>query len=250
MKFSEPALLEIKNRWLSLTGSRYLVERDNQEKYIEFCREKYPYPDYLELVGPPSDQHYNESGQLTVERKAQLMLIGVYRWKDYWIAKQENCDSYDEKGWLVLSKHDPEEELQLFDDRLGRPFKKTQAPGKWIAGKRGGEKEYWRGDRGYFDPSWRKKPQRLEQVLVGSEYAAIFQDGNPYNCAPDNLGRGNKKGRSLRCKRCQRRTAKEFSKVVNLDGQRFRFCMPCIREMAKNNDLPVDFGGVVRVEMQ
>jgi hypothetical protein len=63
-----------------------------------------------------------------------------------------------------------------------------------------------------------------------------FEDGNPYNCLPDNLVlvEKRKRGRPMKCQSCGKLTTREASMVVSERSQKARYCLVCLRQMAGN----------------
>lgn len=207
MNFSEPVEFSILSRWEAKGLAKSIWNGDVQEHWINARRKKYVFPDYLDLVGSPKIEHYAADGELTLERKARLLLIGVFRWRGLLITNYDNC-------WMVVndSAFNPTRALKLYDDRKHRPWEKDKR-GWYAPSGRGAYKsrlEVDPGDRpgvspskalelyksiawerGYFDPFNGYRSSPLVEHLYGdqernSQYLIQINE-NPYNCSPDNI---------------------------------------------------------------
>lgn len=205
--------------WLSKWWSKHIVDDNGQLKLITAMQEKYIYPNYFDLVGPPKSQHYQDDGKLKISRKAELLLIGSFCWRGLRIAKHPSVFGYeldryswsleprwrtDDKGWYVCQEALPE---SLSYDAFFFPFK-------------------------------RKKVTKLGDHLFGEcqelrdLHSTIPIDGNVYNCRLNNLHLINLRSRPMRCKGCEKRVTASGSKVIRIDGVRERYCWNCIEKMA------------------
>lgn len=205
--------------WRSKWWSEDIRDDESQRGLIKAMQQKYIYPDYLELVGPPGPDDYRSDGCLTTSRKAELLLIGTFNWQgltiakhpsvfgyvfDRWEMSRSPCWRVDDKGWYVCHEDLPSE---LTYDGFLTPFKDRPV-------------------------------QKLGDYLVNQVeplkdlHGTIPIDGNVYNCQQDNLRVINLRGRPMRCKGCERRVAKEYSRLIRFDGVRERYCHACIEQMA------------------
>lgn len=212
-------------KWIGILSAAYrssAVVNTNidQCRFIEACRVRFRYPDFAELVGPPDALHYDRNGRLTTRRKADLLLLGAFHWRGLWIAR--DADAPDRgKPWFVVtdSSFDPGRSLKL----VYRPFERplvTLSPFHGLA------------------------VTSLARYLVAEEIAAgirpvpgvrkfrvIHADGDPFNCAPENLiVRG--KGRPMICAACGSETTKQHSHREKLGDRYVRYCHQCLRELA------------------
>ena len=70
------------DRWLNK-----VVDDEGQRNLITARRATIRHPDYLDLVGLPPESDYDAEGNLTMSRKAGLLLIGLFKWQGLWIAR-------------------------------------------------------------------------------------------------------------------------------------------------------------------
>jgi len=88
---------------------------DTEQQYIgEMQQAQYVYPEYGVLVGPPSEKDFVDYGKdmgprgwwIEDERKADLLLLGVFEWKGLYIARAHCQTDKDPSGWLVCTDPD------------------------------------------------------------------------------------------------------------------------------------------------
>jgi hypothetical protein len=187
---------------------------EHHRKYIEAYRSRYKFPDYLELVGPPQQDHYDENGHLTAQRKATLLLIGVFDWRGLRIAKHqavfgfnswrygsEPRYTHDKKGWYVPIR------------------RRKQSPKNPTVGD-------------YFSPLRNFTCKRLERHLALTEKytTVVLRDHNHYNCHPDNIEIVKTRGRTMTCKFCGSTVTAATSKRFKWDGGTIRACLQCLMD--------------------
>jgi hypothetical protein len=191
----------------------------HHRQYIDALRSKFVFPDYLELVGPPKPEHYDDNGHLTTQRKATLLLIGVFDWRGLRIARHQAVFGYyrrTRRSW--------------WDD--DRPYTDEQkgwyVPVKQI---RPGPKVTILND--YFRPLRNFRCERLEEVLTPHEkYTRLmFKDANRYNCHPDNIDIVSTRGRPMTCRFCGSRVTARTSRRFKWDGGTVRACLNCLESM-------------------
>jgi hypothetical protein len=168
VSFSEPVAYAIASRWKDKRWSKHIRDDNAQLSLIRARCQKYVYPDYQELVGPPKPEHYTADRELTVERKAQLLLIGVFEWNGLLIAKNDHAYTDDRKGWMVVvdPAYEPTRELKLYSD----------------------------DGKDYFDPFYSYKSSPLIEHLYSDQlgnsqelWPCVDKDKNPYDCSPNNV---------------------------------------------------------------
>ena len=203
--------------WRSKWWSKNIRDDESQWGLITAMQKKYVYPDYLDLVGPPDPDDYRAEGHLTTSRKAELLLIGTFNWRDLTIAKHPSVFGYqhdyfsmtprwgvDDKGWYVCQEKLPEE---LSYDGFFTPFegRAVQKLGDYLAN---------------------------QNEPLKDRHGTLPIDGNVYNCRLENLRLINLRGRPMRCKGCERRVLPEYSRIIRFDGVRERYCRDCMERMA------------------
>lgn len=203
-------------------GRRYwrhsMTDAEFQPLFIDARRSRYRYPDYLDLVGEPSGEDYDDSGELTTQRKAALLLVGAIDWHGLTIGKHqskfgfnpidhwtdESRYSHDQKGWYVaIKKNRPGTDRLTVCD--------------------------------YFTPLRNYRCERLHDYLTGHQkFSEVsLRDNNPYNCHPDNIEITSTRGRPKKCVNCERRVTDDTSKILDLSGSRIRLCLVCVADMAR-----------------
>lgn len=158
---------------------------DTEQQYIDEMQEaQYVYPAYGELVGAPSEKDFVDYGKdvgprgwwIENERKADLLLLGVFEWKGLYIARAHCQTDKDPSGWLVCTDPDYVPKDILGAKSIGSyryqlaftPFHGVRS--QWLH-------EY------LYDCDvelGNREPRKKNQYVT-------FKDGNPYNCLPDNL---------------------------------------------------------------
>lgn len=201
------------NKW---RWRRPVADDGFHHAYIEACRSKYKFPDYLELLGPPRPEHYDGSGELTVQRKAELLLIGVFDWRGLRVARHHALFGYKaDWTWSDKPPYTREQKGWYVPIALKRANPKTPKI------------------RDYFAPLRNYRCERLEKHLTRSEKykEVIFRDGNRYNCHPANLEVVSTRGRRKQCVRCERRVTERTSRRMKYEGSTARFCLQCLADM-------------------
>jgi hypothetical protein len=206
----------------------YSVE--DEQRYIARKRLKYVYPDYVDLVGPPSEEDFDEDGgylsnesgrRLSDVRAVDLLLVGVFEWKGLYIARMNRGDPSAPPGWQVC---------------LDPDYRPVDVLGVRRVGNKG-------NNRPALNPFYRVRTQWLHDYLfdcdveLGNRVAkeknqyVSFKGGNPYNCLPDNLVLAEKRrrGRRMLCQSCGKETTKEDSMVIREGTQKPRYCLACLR---------------------
>lgn len=209
----------------------------NEQTFIEVLRVKFVYPDYADLVGPPTESDFIDvtrrngtvQQQLTLERKADLLLLGVFEWKGMCITRPHTLDPDASTGWLVFTEpnYQPDDWLGAYY-RDGRGLDKTPSH---------------HSDTVTFRPYLNHETSWLHDYLIDCDselghrpprtkfQRVRFQDKNPYNCLPDNLVLVENRGRRMLCKGCGTDTTSENSMVISGRGKKLRFCLRCIRNL-------------------
>lgn len=166
VSFSEPVAYAIASRWKDKRWPKHIRDDNAQLKLIRARCQQYVYPDYQELVGLPKPEHYTADGELTLERKAQLLLIGSFQWNGLFIAKNDQAYTEDKKGWMVVvdSAYEPTQELKLYSKHC----------------------------EDYFDPFYSYKSSPLIEKLYNDQLGNSQKlwpcvDKNPYDCSPNNM---------------------------------------------------------------
>lgn len=209
-----------------------------EQKFIEIMRLKYRYPDYADLVGPPSVDDFkvrhtrrtsSAMARLSWERKTDLLLLGEFSWKGMYIAKAQAYTTDDPKGWLVGI----EPGYRPADFLGAHYFDHFEGWSKRIP-------RYCHEVR--FIPFAGSTAQWLHDVLVecdselgyrparGKYKRVRFKDDNPYNCLPDNLMLVENRGRRMRCQSCGEETTPQASTVVRDGRHKLRYCHDCLLE--------------------
>lgn len=208
----------------------------SEQTFIEVLRVKYLYPDYAELVGPAAESDFTDVArrngtvrrQLTLDRKADLLLLGVFEWKGMYITQALAWDPDVSTGWLVFTEPEyrPDDWLGAYYRDYSRGLSKTPSH---------------RSDAVTFRPYLNHEAAWLHDYLFDCDselgYRAPrtkfqrvrFQDNNPYNCLPDNLALIEKRGRRMLCKGCGIKTTPEESMVISGKDRKLRLCLQCLR---------------------
>lgn len=199
-------------------GRRDISDTDFHTLFIYARQSRYKFPDYLDIVGPPASEHYDDTGELTTQRKATLLLIGLFDWNGMKIGKHQAKygfnpidDSYEDsrytreqKGWYVpIARNRPEAKTLTVRD--------------------------------YFSPLRNFRCQRLEQYLTANrKFSKVtLRDKNPFNCHPDNLEIVSTRGRPKKCNSCERRVTDRTSKRIKVSGTTMRYCLNCLAELGR-----------------
>lgn len=203
-------------KWRGWYSSRFVARDGYHQLYIEACRSKFVFPDYLDLVGEPEPAHYADNGQLTEQRMSELLLIGVFDWQGLRIARHQAVFGFNPyRDWDMEPRYTNVEKGWYVPVARKRPDPKTLTV------------------RDYFSPLRNYRCERLEYVISGgSKYSEVeFRDGNPYNCRPDNLNVFRTRGRPMRCVRCEQRVTKRTSRRFNFSGSSTRWCLNCLVDL-------------------
>ena len=194
VSFSEPVAYAIASRWKDKRWSKHIRDDNAQLKLIRARCQQYVYPDYQELVGLPKPKHYTADGELTLERKAQLLLIGVFEWRGLLIAKYDRAFTKDRRYWAVVDDptYDPTQELKLYCESEGTSWEKDEKG--WYVERRSGGKYRtdFEWEDNYFDPFYSYKSSALIEKLYNdqlgnSQVLWPCVDKNPYDCSPNNV---------------------------------------------------------------
>lgn len=207
-----------------------------ENMFIEIMHLKYVYPDYAELVGPPTETDFRDlvcrdglskQRRLTVERKADLLLLGVLPWKGMHITRIRADSLQEGGGWLVFT---------------GRRYKPINWLGCYFHGYDGLVKiPDLRTKDVTFMPYLNHETRWLHDFLINCDIElgnrpartkfqrVRFHDKNPYNCLPNNLTLVEKRGRRMRCGGCGSGTTAEESMVFSGKGRKIRLCLNCAR---------------------
>lgn len=227
---------KIRHKWDEGRLAHAIRDVEAERTFIEIMRLRYPYPDYSELVGEPSDSDFEDvtlrdgstERGLTIERKADLLLVGVFEWKGTYITNYHDHRT-GEKGWFVFisRRYKPKNWLGchfLNYDGLSR-----------VPDRRFKEVRFW--------PFLNEEMNWLHNVLIDAalelsgrskrnKFQRVrFKDGNPYNCLPDNMDLFETRGRRMRCGLCGRRTTANDSIVFSGKGRKIRTCLDCSRDL-------------------
>lgn len=209
--------------WRRMRGHQDILDDESQSHFIRAKRRAYPFPDYLALVGPPSPEDYEAPGQLTLARKAQLLLIGTFHWQG-----------------LTLGTH-----RSVFgSDYYGEPMWQADDRGWYVALE---EVKPPFTYEGFFTPMRDVECEPLSHYLFRQsgeltvEQGILYRNTNPYDNHPDNLATYSLRGRPMRCLSCQHRVLPKDSKRFKVGGSYRRYCFRCLRDMdgvvaLRNND--------------
>jgi len=156
-------------------------------------------------VGPPVLSHYTPTGELAVSRKAELLLFGLFPWRDYLLVKhsfgrilfEEYFGPYIKPGWFVVNGDD---ELTI-----------TQ-------------------------------PLEYSLKTIMPDQDVHICDGNYYDLSDENLivAKLQKSGRPMECKHCGSRTVPECSRIARVGQKKYRICLRCAKEL--QHERPEHFG--------
>ncbi len=95
---------QINYYWSRKRWCLHVRDVESERKYIQAMRAKYVFPDYLSLVGEPSEDDFDERSWLRVKRQAELLLIGAFTWQGHTIARHpavyRASDRYGDSHWL------------------------------------------------------------------------------------------------------------------------------------------------------
>ena len=197
---------------------RHINDEESHQLYIDALRSRYKFPDYLEVVGPPAPEHYDENGNLTTQRKSALLLIGVFDWQGIRIAKHQAKFGFNIlRGWNKDKRYTSDQKGWYVPVARNRPEAKTLTV------------------RDYFSPLRNYRCQRLEDYLTEDhKYSkVILRDKNPYNCHPDNIEIVSTRGRPKICVSCERRVTDKNSKRIRLSGKKMRYCVNCLADLGR-----------------
>ena len=206
--------------WSGKKWAGQITNDDQQWKLIQILREKYVYPDYLDLVGPPSPDDYVPDMELTVGRMTELLLIGTFEWQGLTIAKHPSVYGYD--LW-------------------GVPNWTVDQEGWYVAGEPVSNNAF--GYYQLFEPFKGLRCHKLADHIAGDgkplpeRHGAIPINGKRYDLRPENLRVINLRGRPMRCKRCGQRVTPEHSRRIKIDGSYRRYCYFCIETMADHQPI-------------
>jgi len=67
--------------WQAQSGYRHIVGLGAHLTAFQQLRQRHFFPDLIELIGEPELHHHLSDGTLTIERKRQLLLIGIFPWR-------------------------------------------------------------------------------------------------------------------------------------------------------------------------
>lgn len=208
-------------KWRSVSGSRLVSKDGYHQLYIEACRSKFVFPDFLDLVGEAKPEHYDESGHLTEQRISDLLLVGVFDWHGLRLGRHQAVFGFNPwRMWGMDSRYTNAQKGWYVPVERRRPDPKILTV------------------RDYFSPLRNYRCERLEYVITGAKrYSEIgFRDGNPYNCSPDNLNVFKTRGRPMRCARCEQRVTKRMSIRFNFSGSSTRWCLSCLADLGWGAD--------------
>lgn len=239
-------LVHLYVRWGIKGYGRIIQDEATHQRFVEAMREKYVFPNYLDLVGPVRPEHHDKSfkpdgrarswqaeqGCLTNIRRAELLLLGAHSWQGMWIGTHEAFLGYrpeenpywfeprwtsESRGWYVALDYRPPRRKRLTLEEFVTPFRSSQV-------------------------------MRLEHYLVSQSRqlsateAIRFRNGNAFDCRPENLEVYSLVGRPMRCKGCGQRIGRDRSVRIKLDGTTQRYCyeylawaeeMGCTPEISK-----------------
>lgn len=194
MILSEAAQWAVTERWKNSRRGRLFDRLKDPDPHFHVFDEKYIYPRYSELVGPTLPEHRGPDGKLTIERKAQLLLFGVFSWSGLYIAKHNRKNEHDPRGWDAVTAFDLTRPLELYSNdspyygkRVDDPRPRSPCTNKL-----------------YFNPFAGLAPTRLERILsrCPPDQRVGCLDGNHYNCRSGNFLLLPKMRRPKRCRNC------------------------------------------------
>lgn len=218
------------NSWKRNKWSSYIIDVESEEKYIEAMQKKYVYPDLVDVIGHAATEDFVETidyfssrqiRDLTTERKADLMLFGVFEWNNLFIAKAYKTDEKAPRGWQICV--DP--------DYIPR---NVLGP-RYIAGRTFRDQLVFMPFHG-FKTEWLSEFLLECDIEIGNRQPkAKFQrlkyiDGNPYNCLPENLALVENRGRRMVCSSCGKPVTVGTSRVIRDGPAKFRYCRSCLGE--------------------
>lgn len=227
---------KIRHKWDRSRLAHAIRDVDAERIFIEIMRLRYPYPDYAEIVGAPSESDFEDftlhdgstERGLTIQRKADLLLLGVFEWNGTYITKHHDPHR-GEQGWLVFTsqRYKPKNWLGChFLDYRGlslqpkRRFKKVRF---W---------PFLNEETDWLHNALIDAAIELDNGRARNKFQRVrFKDGNSYNCLPDNMELFETRGRRMHCRLCGRRTTADDSIVFSGKGRKVRACLECSRNL-------------------
>jgi len=203
----------VEGMWQRMRGHQDIVDDESQAHFIRAKRRAYPFPDYLALVGPPSPEDYASPGELTLARKAQLLLLGTFYWQGLTLGTHRSVFGYDRYGYAAWSA----------DDK-----------GWYVAQEEFTPRFTYEG---FFSPMLDVKSEPLSHYLFAQNHTlkagqgVLYRNTNPYDNRPDNLATYSLKGRPMRCLSCQQRVHPKDSERFKVGNSYRRHCFRCLRDM-------------------
>lgn len=73
----------IDRAWNAAPGYRVISNPEKHREAFEWLRAKHSFPDLEELIGPPLPEHHLADRTLTLQRKKDLLLLGLFSWRGF-----------------------------------------------------------------------------------------------------------------------------------------------------------------------
>lgn len=220
MILSEAAQWAVTRRWKYSRRGRIFDSLADPDAHFHFFDQKYVHPSFSDLVGPTLPAHRGPDGQITLERKAQLLLIGVLAWSGFYLAKRRVRNEADPHGWYAVTQYDLTRPLELYCDHWSYRGKPVEDP----------KPSFSCLEEHYFDPFASLRPTPLERILSSCppDQRVAFLDGNPYDCRTENLILLPKRGRPMRCRNCNQEVFDGHHFAVGIrQNMTLRLCARC-----------------------
>ena len=75
----------IQEAWSASPGYRVITSFAKHREAFEWLRAKHAFPDLQEIIGPPIAQHHLPDGSVSLNRKRELLLLGLFTWRGFTI---------------------------------------------------------------------------------------------------------------------------------------------------------------------
>ncbi len=73
----------IQTAWNEAPGYRVITDLKKHEEAFAWLRAKHTFPDLIEVIGPPLKEHHINGGELSLQRKRELLLLGIFTWRGF-----------------------------------------------------------------------------------------------------------------------------------------------------------------------
>lgn len=69
--------------WDAAPGYSVIKNFKMHKEAFDWLRSKHAFPDLIEVIGPPLKEHHSSNGELLIQRKRELLLLGLFNWRDF-----------------------------------------------------------------------------------------------------------------------------------------------------------------------